>query len=560
MKFLKKIISYFLVLSMVLSANLGVKISNVKADDGTIILENMGQEVSNDIYMGKNLILGVTAIISGYDNGYIKVKSSNSNIHAATTTEYFYCGKKLCMILDSNLTDKQMVDSIITITVSNARSENELNYKVLATRSFNVHAQNTICSLQSTNINMYSDETIKADISALYAKDYYSNNYSKNVDYSELKLSSDNLSVASVDNSGNITAQGEGHANITVSYNGKFKGYIGNGVSKTEDVLRYGLVNPVYIDNSNVTTSFSVDIVNKIKGISFKDAKVSVKVGETYQQNPLLEVNKEGATTSYEWESSNTRIATVDENGVVTVKNEGETIITAKTTDKSKSVATYVVKGYDTSEVIDNPNTEVVSNSGENNKTNTVVGPDGTKYIKAQAPDGVRAVAGKNSIKVTWNAVNGASAYVIYRASEKSDYKQIGITAVNNFTDKGAVYNKKYIYKIVTTPLTGTIGNSDMSEESNLVNFKIKIPKIKSVKKNKSKYTIKISGTTYAGYLIYVGKNKKPKKVTASVNKKTVDLFLKKNKTYYIRIKAYAKVNNSNMYSKFSKVKKIKTR
>lgn len=567
MKFLKKMICLVLAIACAFSSLSAYKVNAagndvvVKEVDSKVIdVTDINTTIGNDIYMTNKQIISLECRANGDVNPnhmdlkdlYLKVIPDDKRIHFDFSAyklrdELRNAPQEIRIILSCSY-NYAPLDTTITIKL--------MNNNVTLYRKLNLHVRNPLCEIKRDDVNMYSDETVGLNLQGMYASTYFNGTYDEAVDLTKATVESSNPDVVAINN-GILIAQNEGTATVNVTYNESYKGYV---LNKVNGFYEYDGLK--YLNSPTLQTSFNVTVKNKIKGVSFTETKVNVKVGETYQQQPILEVNKDGATTSYEWESSNTRVATVNENGVVTVKNEGDAIITVRTTDKSKSVATYTVKGYDTTEVVDNPNAEIVK-PGDNinsSKPSTIVGPDGTKYIKAQAPDGVKAIAGKNSIKVTWNAVNGASAYVVYRASENSDYKQIGITAVNNFTDKGAVYNKKYIYKIVTTPLTGTIGNSDMSEESNLVNFKIKTPKIKSVKKNKSKYTIKISGTTYAGYLIYVGKNKKPKKVTAAVNKKTVDLFLKKNKTYYIRIKAYAKVNNSNMYSKFSKVKKIKTR
>ena len=566
MKFLKKMICLVLAIACVFSSLSGYKVNAAKIDvierevDSSVIdVTDLNTTIGDEIYMTDKQILSLECRADDEINpNRMNLRGLNLIVIPEDKRIQFSCSAY--KLRDELRNSPQEIRIILRCSYNYAPIDTTITIKlvnnnVTLSRKLNLHVRNPLCAVRRDDVNMYSDETVGLNLQGMYASTYFNGTYDGAVDLSNATVVSSNPNVVSINN-GTLVAQNEGTATVNVTCSESYKGYV---LNKVNGFYEYdGLI---YLNSPILQTSFNVTVKNEIKGVYFTENKVNVKVGETYQQQPILEVNRDGATTSYEWESSNTRVATVDENGVVTVKNEGDAIITVRTTDKSKSVATYTVKGYDTTEVVDNPNAEVVKPGDNTNssKPNTIVGPDGTKYIKAQAPDGVKAIAKKNGIKVTWNAVNGASAYVVYRASENSDYKQIGITAVNNFTDKGAVYNKKYIYKIVTTPLTGAIGNSDMSEESNLVNFKIKTPKIKSVKKNKGKYTIKISGTTYAGYLIYVGRNKKPKKVTAAVSKKTVDLFLKKNKTYYIRIKAYAKVNNSNMYSKFSKVKKIKT-
>lgn len=94
---------------------------------------------------------------------------------------------------------------------------------------------------------------------------------------------------------------------------------------------------------------------------------------------------------------------------------------------------------------------------------------------------------------------------------------------------------------------------------------KPKKPVIKSVKKA-GKKKIKVTWTKnkqVSGYQICISttsKFKKQKCVTILKKSKTSKKIsgLKKNKKYYIRMRAYVKVNGKKVYSKYSKIKKIK--
>lgn len=85
---------------------------------------------------------------------------------------------------------------------------------------------------------------------------------------------------------------------------------------------------------------------------------------------------------------------------------------------------------------------------------------------------------------------------------------------------------------------------------------------IKSVKNKKSKKAViswkKVTGAS--GYQIVYSTSKKFKsKKTKNVTKATVTLSkLKKKKTYYIKVRAYTKVNGKKVYGKWSTVKKVK--
>ena len=179
-------------------------------------------------------------------------------------------------------------------------------------------------------------------------------------------------------------------------------------------------------------------------------------------------------------------------------------------------------------------------------------------YYKADMPTNVKAKANKSNIKVTWNNITNAKSYTILRKTNKGSYEQIGTSLTNSYTDNKVKYKNTYTYKIIATPNIGTIGNSDISINSNSIKFVIKKPKIKTVKRSGNGYKLNIKGTTYSGFAISISQNKKSKKITMAVKGKNINIHLPKGKTYYIKIKAYSKSKGKNIYSKFSQTKKIK--
>lgn len=86
----------------------------------------------------------------------------------------------------------------------------------------------------------------------------------------------------------------------------------------------------------------------KIKSVSPADKKVVLAPGTTWQAE--VNIKPEDATNkTLEWTSSDEKIATVDENGVITGVKKGNCKITATTTDgsKKKAAITVSVKNYD---------------------------------------------------------------------------------------------------------------------------------------------------------------------------------------------------------------------
>jgi|GEM_PF-2257576 len=81
---------------------------------------------------------------------------------------------------------------------------------------------------------------------------------------------------------------------------------------------------------------------------------------------------------------------------------------------------------------------------------------------KSLASVDTTSVAKDGSVKISWQAVLGATSYTVYRAtSTDGEYKEIGTSGTTSYTDKGAESGKKYYYKILAVmPTTTTTKDS----------------------------------------------------------------------------------------------------
>lgn len=129
------------------------------------------------------------------------------------------------------------------------------------------------------------------------------NGYKTNVAYS-----SNNANVASIDQSGSIKALKEGSTTIKINVNnGEFTDTITVNVTS-------GNVNP--------------QILISPKNISFNETEKTLTVGDSYQV--IYNIYPQNSTpTSYEWTSSNSSVASVN-NGYVTALKSGKTEIVLK--------------------------------------------------------------------------------------------------------------------------------------------------------------------------------------------------------------------------------------
>lgn len=123
--------------------------------------------------------------------------------------------------------------------------------------------------------------------------------------------SSDN-NIATVDGSGVVTAKKTGTVTITAStYNGK-------------------------------TATCKITVKKSPTSISLNKSRATIKIGETIDLNSKLPTGEASRVVTYT--SGNTKVATVDGNGVVTGKKAGKVIITATTYNGKSTTCTITVK------------------------------------------------------------------------------------------------------------------------------------------------------------------------------------------------------------------------
>ena len=170
-------------------------------------------------------------------------------------------------------------------------------------------------SVAGVTISKNEEEYDFADVKNTNISSFVSVSPSNATDKS-LTYSSGNSSVAAVDNSGNITFNSTGEAVITVASR----------------------------DNPNAKATFKAIVSTYAAAIDFEAFEYGVALGETTDKpiTPILDGNPTNNAVTYS--SADERIASVNDKGVVTGHNLGDTVITAKTKNGKK--ATYKIGVY----------------------------------------------------------------------------------------------------------------------------------------------------------------------------------------------------------------------
>lgn len=103
-----------------------------------------------------------------------------------------------------------------------------------------------------------------------------------------------------------------------------------NGVA-TANKLGSATISGVSVGNSSLVFERTIEVINVSTGIEISASKQSDYIGKTIQLTAIL--TPSDISSPVIWSSSNEEIATVDENGVVTLVGRGEFIITGKASD-----------------------------------------------------------------------------------------------------------------------------------------------------------------------------------------------------------------------------------
>ena len=191
------------------------------------------------------------------------------------------------------------------------------------------------------------------------------------------------------------------------------------------------------------------------------------------------------------------------------------------------------------------------------NGTCTRCGAKNPNYVAAPM---IKITTSAGKPQISWNAVDGATKYWIYRSTDGKTFKYYDSTTKTSYTNKSTSIGTTYYYKVkAVKTVDGTNYTSDLSGAKSIL-CKPAAPTV-SIYRTNGKPQLKWSAVTGATkYWIYRSTDGKTFKYYDSTTKTSyTNSGAATGKKYYYRVKAVAVVNGTNVTSANSNTKSLMT-
>ena len=290
------------------------------------------------------------------------------------------------------------------------------------------------------------------------------------------------------------------------------------------------------------------------------------------------ESEQEITTTDEQQESTGENIyeTTTDESESVTTTEkqggESDSVTTIDAKDNEESDTTSRKQDYESVSTTEKKNSEseLVSTTNSQNNRATSKAKSGRLAVPK-----IKRIKEKDyhTVLLEWSRSKDGCSYEIYRSEKRTGkYKRIATTSKLQYADKNIKSGKKYFYKIKAIEagenlissikeikVKGMPSKPSLKLKADSRALKIKWGIISDNSKGVEVY-VKSNGGGYKKYTkIYATTNlKKSKSKKGATGIESPKSGMKKGCTYQFKIRTYAIVNRKKVYSKWSKVKKIK--
>lgn len=350
--------------------------------------------------------------------------------------------------------------------------------------------------------------------------------------------------------------------------------------------LKPGTARIIATSENGKSTTCRVIVVSSITGVKLNKTTLSVNYGHNEVLKATITPSDTTDSKKLTWSSSNTKVAKVDQSGVVTPVNAGTAIITVKTSNGKTATCQVTVKKPIVSVSLNK--SKLTLYKGKTETLKATINPSNTTDSKTLTWKSSNTNVVKVNSQGKLTAVNGGSATITVTTANKKTatckvivpytvtYKLNG--GLNTTANPKYYYGKKITLKNATR--TGyTFGGwySDSKFKNKVTSFssgnktlyakwtKVSVPKgntpsLTNISSKKIKVTYnKVSNVK--GYQIQYSTNSKmtnAKTVLTTSNTYTLSS-LTKGKTYYVRVRAYKLDSKGNkVYGYYSSIKSIK--
>ncbi len=286
-----------------------------------------------------------------------------------------------------------------------------------------------------------------------------------------------------------------------------------------------------------------------VSSIKTNQTKMEIAVGQKKIVN--LSVMPENATNKgIEWLSMNTKIATVNSDGVVTGVSAGTATIRATTVETSGVYVDIAIK-------VTNNGTDITPIPTEKPITPA---PTTTPIKNPAIPKMVSVTGSHNAIIVKWDTVLDVDGYQIFRKVNSSKWKAVKTTMETSYKDKDTKAGYKYFY---TVKAYKRIDSKKVYSSYDKKGLSGKLTTTVSLAAKNNTVLIGWKKTNGAsGYYIYratskKGKYSKIKTITSGKTLKYIDKKVKSGKSYYYKVIPFRKINGKAVKGAYSKIKSI---
>jgi len=189
--------------------------------------------------------------------------------------------------------------------------------------------------------------------------------------------------------------------------------------TKIATVSNKGVIKAIALGNADITVTVgAVQKVCKVKvekvavnGISFTDSEKNLTLGSTLELNPTVDPAQAASEYTITWNSDNTAVATVSNEGLVSSKSVGDAVITATIDGKDASITIHVVAAATFAKVTD-PATQLAAKD-------TIILALASAPVVAGARDGKKLTVLTSDITVTDTEAYADNACRLVLGTEK---------------------------------------------------------------------------------------------------------------------------------------------